>query len=251
MPRLIVGQTLINFDEGSAVITVPPYIRSVADRAFFENGSVEIMKLPPGLTDIGDEAFRFCFRMREIEMPSRVRTFGRGVFRDCHALESLTLPEGVKTVDREMLAGCHSLRVLRLPSTVKTVEKDALADLESVEVLSAAPELYAEFPEELLPVAWITYMEEHAENGEDEETERTAGEDLASLTEEIIRRRRIGAMKYLLRRNLLEGEDLAPWIERAAAEGSSDIAAMLLEEQERRRQEGRLSEEAFDWDPFA
>lgn len=251
MPRLIVGQTLINFDEGSAVVTVPPYIRSIADRAFFENGSVEIMKLPAGLTDIGDEAFRFCFRLRRIEMPPHVRSFGRGVFRDCHALESLELPEGVKTVDKEMLAGCHSLRTLVVPSTAESVEKGALEDLESIEVLSASPHLYQDIPEDLRRIAWMTYMEEHAEAGSDEETERAVSAELSSLTEEIIRRHRHGAVKYLLRRGLLQEEDLAPWIERAAERGASDIAAMLLEEQERRRQEGRLSEEAFDWDPFA
>lgn len=251
MPRLIVGQTLINFDEGSAVITVPPYIRSIADRAFFENGSVEVMHLPSGLTDIGDEAFRFCFRMRKIVMPPRIRSFGRGVFRDCRALEELELPEGLKVLDSEMLVGCDALRRLVVPSTVEVVEKGALDGLESIDVLSAAPALFAELPAELRRIAWITYMEEHAESGEDETAEQEVSSELADLLKEIIRHQRIGAVKYLLRRGLLREEELAPWIETAAAQGSADIAAMLLEEQETRRREGVLPEDDFEWDPFA
>ena len=256
MPKLIAGHTLINYDENVPRVIIPKYVFSIADRAFSERGQIKAIEMGESVKSIGNYSFRMCYNMKEIILPARVDEFGMGVFENCWVLESVSLPDGVKRIDAEMFVECNSLRDICIPDSVEDIDFDAFERVPKLMHLHISPGKLDILPEASRAIAVLSYMEEH---DSDEEQEKIGDigvindyveEHGETLTRLAIDQSRTHAIRYMVRRGLVQTEHISELVEMAAKLRSSEIVAMLIDEQTRiRSDEDSLAEEA--WNPFA
>jgi hypothetical protein len=257
MPKLIAGHTLINYDENVPRVVIPKFVFSIADRAFSERGQIKAIEVGESVKSIGNYAFRMCYNMREITLPTAVDEFGKGVFENCWALERVKLPEGVKLIDDEMFVDCNNLREISLPGSIQEISRDAFSRVPKLVYVHISPEKIELLPESVSDIAILSYMDMHNNDGDGQEKIS----DLAiingyidergdSLTKLAIDQARTLAIRYMVRRGLVQSEHIAELVELAAKMRSSEIVALLIDEQTRvQSDKGEPAQE--EWDPFA
>ena len=156
------------------------------------------------------------------------------MFESCHALQTLEIPDSVEKIDRTAFSGCRNLR-------------DIVISPAKLRMLPPAAR-YA---------AVLTYMERRAENADDasqEETEMTersiiddfARERQGNLLDLAINRRNAEAVRYMLKRGLIEADALADYLEKSAERNRVEITALMLEYGQKKDNKRDL----FDEDPF-
>lgn len=96
------------FDGRSDVtsVTLPPTLRRIGERAFYESGVTQI-SLPEGVERIGDEAFSYS-QLASIELPTSLKHIGECAFSYA-PLTSVTVPASVEFVGVGAFSGCSSL----------------------------------------------------------------------------------------------------------------------------------------------
>lgn len=161
---------------GSALvsITLPKSLRSIGDKAFLMNVSLEKVVVAEGLITVGVEAFAGCEKLETILMPSTLSSIAGGAFYKCSSLNTVNLaktsmdtisvncfsacpkltnvdlPHNLSWISRLAFYGCTTLSELKLPASVATIgEKAFLED----------PNLMITVPEELTDVSgWSNLM---------------------------------------------------------------------------------------------
>ena len=241
MPKLIAGHTLINYDENVSRVVIPKFVFAIADRAFSERGQIKAIEMGESVKSIGNYAFRMCYSMKEIILPQTVDEFGEGVFENCWALERVSLPEGTKIVDDEMFVDCNSLIEIFLPNSIETVDDNAFRKVPKLTTLHIGPDKLGVLPLDIRDIAKLKeaelihkYIDEHGER----------------LTIRAITDSRTLAIRYMVRRDLVKPAFIGELVEMAASQRSSEIVALLIDEQNKiQREEPEQAEEA--WNPFA
>lgn len=257
MPKLIAGHTLINYDENVPRVVIPKFVFSIADRAFSERGQIKAIEMGESVKSIGNYAFRMCYSMKEIILPSAVDEFGKGVFENCWALEGVKLPEGVKFIDDEMFADCNSVREIFLPDSIEEIDCNAFSRVPKLVYLHISPDKIELLPESVSDIAILSYMDKHNNDDDGQEKisdigiiNRYMDEHEARLTRLAIGQSRTLAIRYMVRRDLVQTEHICELVELAAKLKSSEIVALLIDEQTRARyEESEPAQE--EWDPFA
>lgn len=257
MPKLIAGHTLINYDENVSRVVIPKFVFAIADRAFSERGQIKAIEMGESVKNIGNYAFRMCYNMKEIILPQTVDEFGEGVFENCWALERVSLPEGTKIVDDEMFVDCNSLIEIFLPNSIETVDDNAFRKVPKLTTLHIGPDKLGVLPLDIRDIAVLSYMEKH--NSDDGSQEKLKEAELIHkyidehgerLTRRAITDSRTLAIRYMVRRDLVKPAFIGELVEIAASQRSSEIVALLIDEQNKiRREEPEQTEAA--WDPFA
>ena len=161
---------------GSALvsITLPKSLRSIGDKAFLMNVSLEKVVVAEGLITVGVQAFAGCEKLETILMPSTLSFIAGGAFYKCSSLNTVNLaktsmdtisvncfsacpkltnvdlPRNLSWISRLAFYGCTALSELKLPASVATIgEKAFLED----------PNLMITVPEELTDVSgWSNLM---------------------------------------------------------------------------------------------
>ncbi len=98
---------------------------SVADRAFYGNGSLasaDLGKVPV----IGSKAFAKCTALESVSVGGDVKSYA---FYGCPSLKAVVLSKGVRSVGAHAFGGCSGVEVLSVASTVSTVGEDAFRGL--------------------------------------------------------------------------------------------------------------------------
>ena len=122
-------------------IIVSEGIKTIEDRAFGFNGSMESITLPEGLETIGSNIVWSCGSLKSFHVPSTV-TEMHTTFGWCDALEEITVAEGnevfdsrnncnaiIKTKTNELLAGCKNTVI---PNTVEILAASSFTFLKSL-----------------------------------------------------------------------------------------------------------------------
>ncbi len=256
MPKLIAGHTLINYDENVPRVIIPKYVFSIADRAFSERGQIKAIEMGESVKSIGNYSFRMCYNMKEITLPVRIDDFGMGVFENCWALESVSLPDGVKRIDTEMFVECNSLRDIYIPNSVEYIDFDAFERVPKLIHIHISPGKLDMLPEASKSIAVLTYMEEHDSDEKQEKIDDISvindyvEEYGEALTRLAIDQSMTHAIRYMVRRGLVQTEHISELVDMAARLRNSEIVALLIDEQTRIISgEGSPVEES--WNPFA
>lgn len=257
MPKLIAGHTLINYDENVSRVVIPKFVFSIADRAFSERGQIKTIEMGESVKSIGNYAFRMCYSMKEIILPQTIEEFGKGVFENCWALEMVSLPEGTKIVDDEMFVDCNSLSEIFLPNSIEVIDEHAFSKVPGLTILHISPEKLYILPEGIRDIAILSYMEEH--NSDDVGQEKSIETAVVlkyfeeygdRLTRRAITDSRTLAIRYIVRRGMVQLELVNELVELAAGQRNSEIVALLIDEMNKiRREESEQTQES--WDPFA
>ncbi|MBR5014139.1 MAG: leucine-rich repeat protein [Bacteroidales bacterium] len=88
------------YDEsiGKFVIEFETPVRTIKERAFFDNYEIETIELPDGLETIEELGLGWMWRLKEITIPGSVNTIGFNGFDNCQSMNSITfLPSPTQT----------------------------------------------------------------------------------------------------------------------------------------------------------
>lgn len=88
------------YDEstGRFVIEFETPVRTIKERAFFDNYEIETIELPDGLETIEELGLGWMWRLKEITIPGSVNTIGFDGFDNCQSMNSITfLPSPTQT----------------------------------------------------------------------------------------------------------------------------------------------------------
>ena len=88
------------YDEstGRFVIEFETPVRTIKERAFFDNYEIETIELPDGLETIEELGLGWMWRLKEITIPGSVNTIGFDGFDNCQRMNSITfLPSPTQT----------------------------------------------------------------------------------------------------------------------------------------------------------
>jgi hypothetical protein len=105
-------------------ISIPPVVKSIRYRAFYECASLTIVDLSGAgrLDTIGEAAFGLCGSLARIDVPRAVRSIGNYAFYYCSRLTTVDLGRGSLEEIGEFAFGlCGSLRHIEIPQAVETI----------------------------------------------------------------------------------------------------------------------------------
>ena len=257
MSVIVDGDRLIRYEDAAVHYVVPQHVRYIEDLAFSGADHLAVLEIPDGVEHIGNYAFRMCYSLEEIKLPQKVAEAGAGLFQHCWKLKKISLPEGILIIGGEMFESCHALQTLEISDSVEKIDRTAFSGCRNLRDIVISPAKLRMLPPAARYAAVLTYMERRAENADDasqEETEMTersiiddfARERQGNLLDLAINRRNAEAVRYMLKRGLIEADALADYLEKSAERNRVEITALMLEYGQKKDNKRDL----FDEDPF-
>ena len=86
--------------------TIPEFVTSIYDRAFYGCRSLTSIVIPDSVTTIGERAFYGCDSLSSIVIPDSVTTIGDYAFYYCTNLSSVVIGESVTTIGDSAFEYC-------------------------------------------------------------------------------------------------------------------------------------------------
>ncbi len=118
--------------------TLPSTLTSIADYAFYNNGTLTRMDIPSSILSIGKYAFAECYNLTDVTMANSVTTIGRNAFSWCGQLANINLSSSLTSIEPYTFAYCYSLTSIEVPVSVTSVAKTAFLNTNSLDTLSVA-----------------------------------------------------------------------------------------------------------------
>lgn len=109
-------------------VVLPPTMRTIYTRAFYNGERLRYIYLPEGLDTIGSGAFWYCSVLDSIIIPNSVRYIGENAFENCFALQKAVMPQGLKVVPYSCFGGCGQLHSVDLGDSLEVIQPYAFAD---------------------------------------------------------------------------------------------------------------------------
>lgn len=92
------GTTVVGCRPWVTSVTIPDYVTSIGDYAFYGCSSLTSVVIPNGVTFIGRFAIAYCIRLTSINIPQGVTTIDDYAFHGCSGLSSLSIPSSVTSI---------------------------------------------------------------------------------------------------------------------------------------------------------
>ncbi len=92
-------------------------VRSIADRAFYENTDINEVIISSGITTIGSDAFCACTSISRMIIPDSVTAIGERAFSNCSSLSTFYLGSGVKEIDISAFDNTSALKTIHYAGT--------------------------------------------------------------------------------------------------------------------------------------
>lgn len=109
-------------------------VTEIADKAFYERGSLREIKLPSTIERIGEEAFEDA-KISNIVFPAQLKHISAGAFKNCR-LESIVVPEGVTYIGKKAFDRNKEVLFLSLPKSLQMVGKETFYKNSSTHIAS-------------------------------------------------------------------------------------------------------------------
>ena len=124
-PEFVINSqgVLLRYNGNAKIVTIPPKVVKIWEKAFYRNKTLQQVNFPEGLTEIGEEAFAECPNLQVVKFPSTLKIIKNFAFRACHAITHLTIPGGVQKLTNPFF-GCINLTQLVLQYGIQSVEDD-------------------------------------------------------------------------------------------------------------------------------
>ena len=158
------GNCLIETESKTLVLgcknsSIPSYITSIGDYAFYRCTGLTSITLPEGLTSIESNAFSHCYGLKSITLPEGLTSIGGNAFKSCDGLTGeLNLGEctSLTSIDYGAFWDCEGLKSITLPESLTSIESYAFYGCSALESVV--------FPEG--STGWYVTQDETATSGE-------------------------------------------------------------------------------------
>ena len=115
---------------------IPDGIKTIAERAFYENETLKAITIPSSVTKIDDYAFNEAKALEKITIPNSVKEIGQNAFRYCTKLKSITLPNTINAIEKETFLGCNELKSIVIPNSVERIEQNIIYWCDKIESIT-------------------------------------------------------------------------------------------------------------------
>jgi hypothetical protein len=106
------GITLTNFSGTPVDVTVPSFVTTIGDNAFYECYSLTSVTIPQSVAVIGDSAFYGCTNLATVTISNGVATIEGSAFTGCANLTSIAIPASVTNIGYAAFSPCASLAAI-------------------------------------------------------------------------------------------------------------------------------------------
>ncbi len=114
------------------LVTIPEGVTEIAERAFYDNKTVEVIRLPATVKHIRKSAFSYCAKLREVTLNNGVETIEDWAFLGCSSLESMVVPPSVKQIGELVFQGCERLEKIILSDEIVVIPERAFAECKNL-----------------------------------------------------------------------------------------------------------------------
>ena len=97
--------------------TIPSYVTSIAEEAFYHNKGLTEITIPSNVTDIGQSAFRYCSALTNVIINNGLTKISYSMFDSCTNLQSVTIPSSVTQIDHSAFNDCKKLATVYFEGT--------------------------------------------------------------------------------------------------------------------------------------
>ncbi len=142
------GQVIITGYTGYLTELVIPssinggYVVAVADDAFAQNTTLEMLTLPDSITTLGTSFCEGCPNLHTVLLPSGISAIPESAFRNCTKLESITLPDTLTAIGDFAFEGCTRIGKLTIPRNLSSIGYDVFMGCGSI-IFDAGDNAYA------------------------------------------------------------------------------------------------------------
>jgi len=135
---------LVRYNGTASKVQIPTSVRSIGEKAFEGNTSIEEVYIPNTVTAIGESAFAKCRNLKVVFLPCNLRFIKENTFWGCRALESIELPSTLESIGESAFSDTKMTKVM-LPGSLKEIKSFAFSGtpLNEIELPSSITELEA------------------------------------------------------------------------------------------------------------
>ena len=95
---VIVEGVLTEYKGSSKNVTIPDYVTSIGEGAFYNCSKITNITIPMSVISIGNQAFQDCSNLTSITIPESVTSIEDFAFYDCSSLTDITIPLSVTRI---------------------------------------------------------------------------------------------------------------------------------------------------------
>ena len=134
---VVVGDgILIKYNGKDKKKTLPGYISTVGEYAFYGNKSITDITLPNNIAGIKTSAFEGCTSLQQVTIPNAIRSIDDRAFYGCSSLQTAVIPSGLNKLSNAVFAKCSSLYSVDVPGNIRTIGSNAFNGCKSLRQLS-------------------------------------------------------------------------------------------------------------------
>jgi len=158
-------EVTITWYQGSGTsVVVPAYIggkpvRTIAERAFFQNTTIKSVTVPNTVTALGSSVFTYCTSLESVSLSDNVTVIsdyafdgctklatisisnnttkiGNGAFSNCSVLTSISLPNSITEIGSGAFQFCSELSGISIPNKVVSIGANAFMRCTKIKAIS-------------------------------------------------------------------------------------------------------------------
>lgn len=113
-------------------VTLPPSVKEIGERAFYECKQLVAINLPQGIEKIGSSTFCGCENLSFINLPNSLLEIGASTFARCIKLKSVIIPNSIEKLESRVFAKCSELVSVNITDGVEILERNVFAECENL-----------------------------------------------------------------------------------------------------------------------
>ena len=107
--------------------TIPNFVTSIGDYAFYGCSGLTSVSIPNSVTSIGLDAFYDCSGLTSVSISNSVTSINYNAFRNCSGLTSITIPNSVTSIGPYAFYDCSGLTSVSIPNSVTSIGFNAFS----------------------------------------------------------------------------------------------------------------------------
>ena len=129
--------TLYGYVGSSVDVVIPPHVKTIGTRAFYDEPNIRSVTLPDDIVAINDRAFGKCKNLERVNIPDAVRHIGAYAFEGCKSLKSIHIPKNIQFMGASVFKDCvKATGDLVFPSSLTGIPNSAFANCSSLRTLT-------------------------------------------------------------------------------------------------------------------